>query len=170
MLGSREVQGVVIAVITVASLAGVALTLNMIHHDEFDGMGLLNSECMIGNYPSTVVVPSNVTLCLFIENHRNSAGYYKIVYKITTNKTLPSREKPSPEPVLRSWRLVLPPLRNTTMKVVVPVTGSTVPLSSNKIALVFELWRYDSRVEDWVYTGRWVHLYVTPTHEIIPGG
>ena len=170
MLGSREVQGVILAVITVSSLATAALIVNVVHHGEYDAIGLLNTECKIGGYPSTVIVPSNITLCLYVENHRAEASYYMIVYKIADNQSLPSAETPSPQSPLKEWRIVLAPMQNTTLRVVVPVTTANTSMREEKIALVFELWRFDPSNSTWVYTGRWVHLYVTPTHEVIPGG
>jgi len=40
--------------------------------------------------------------------------------------------------------------------------------TGENIALVFELWRYDTAIGDWVYDGKWVHLYVNVTKVIPP--
>ncbi len=168
MIGSREVQGVLLAIITVASLLSATIMVKGVHHDEYDSIGLLNSKCKVGTYPSSVVAGSSLDLCIYLENHRNMASYYLLVYKIADNKTLPSNDKPSPEKPLKDWRIILAPFQNTTLKVTIPVVNTTTGSGTGKIALVFELWRYDADNNTWVYTGRWVHLYVKPARQVIP--
>jgi hypothetical protein len=64
--------------------------------------------------------------------------------------------------VIDSWRGLLNNNENLTMKVEIPVriVGN---VSSSRVALIFELWIYDIDSGNWIYTGRWVHLYVSLT-------
>lgn len=169
MIGSREVQGVLLAIITVASLVSATIMVKGVHHDEYDSIGLLNSKCKIGTYPSSVVAGSSLDLCIYLENHRSTASYYLVVYKIADNRTLPSNDNPSPVKPLREWRIVLAPFQNTTLRVTIPIANTTTGPGAGKIALVFELWRYSSDNSSWVYTGRWVHLYVKLSRQVLPG-
>jgi len=121
---------------------------------------LLNEECKIGDYPKIARNNSNLILCIYVANYLGRPGYFKVVYKLTTRETLPTNTTPSPESNLREWRLVLGDNENKTFLVSIPVytlRGET------RVTLVFELWLYDNPSKEWIYTGRWVHLYINIT-------
>ena len=167
---NREIQGIILAIVIVSSIVSIFLLVKGVKGEPFDAIGLLDQNCKLENYPSQLALGSNVTFCIFIENHMYRVEYYKIIYKIGINTTLPNNETPSPEPPLREWRIVLASNHNTTIKVTVPFKPPEKYQLKDKVALIFELWRYNTKLGEWEYSGRWVHLYVTPFLPIIPGG
>ncbi|ADI31976.1 DUF1616 domain-containing protein [Staphylothermus hellenicus] len=162
----EEVFAVIMAIIVVASVFAAAQVLRPRVVEPFTALGLLNENCVIGDYPREVVVGDNITLCIFVDNHMNEPIYYRVIYRIGTNNTIPTNTTPSPEPEIKEWRGVLNQGENTTFKIVVPISysGNT---NTSRIALIFELWIYNVDSNEWIYTGRWNHLYVKP---VSPGG
>ncbi|QOJ79297.1 DUF1616 domain-containing protein [Infirmifilum lucidum] len=157
MILDEEVFAVVLAIITVASVFAAAQILRQEVTEPFTALGLLNSQCRIGDYPRRVVPGQPVDLCVFVGNYEGKPIYYKVVFKVGTNQTIPSNSSPSPDPPLKAWRGVLAHGENATFKVSVVVPPS---LNSSRVALIFELWVYDTSTGRWRYTGRWTHLYV----------
>ncbi len=153
----EEVFAVVLALVTVGSVAGAALLLRPAMVEPFLAIGLLNAECVIGDYPDTVFNGQNVSLCIFLDNHEGVPVYLQVRYKVVPPGMLPTNSTPSPAPTVEVFEAVLGRGENTTMRVGVPVNVSR-DLVGGRVALVFELWRYVGG--GWVYTGRWVHLYV----------
>ncbi len=155
----EEVFAVLLAVIVVASVFSIAMILRPENPEPFTAIGLLNVNCKIGDYPDKVFNGDNITLCIFIDNHLDYAAMFEVRYKIADPNSLPTNETPSPKDTILSWNVLLNKYQNTTFKVEVPVNISLANASS-RVALVFELWRLDPETREWVYTGRWVHLYV----------
>lgn len=170
MIMDKEVQAVIVALVVVASVFSVAMLFRGGAGEAFDAIGLLDENCKIGEYPQQLTIGGNATLCIFVDNHMGRAEYYKVVYRIGTNETLPSNTTSSPEPALGEWRLLLADGENTTFKVTVPFDPPRDYWNRGRVALIFELWRYDAQAGEWVYSGRWVHLYVHPVPNLIPGG
>lgn len=171
MIMDEEVQAVIVALAVVASVFASAMVLRQgTVAEPFDAIGLLDESCKIGYYPTEALVGGNVTLCIFVFNYMGEPEYYKVVYKIGTNETLPTNTTPSPEPVIMEWRLALPHNANTTFLVDVPFTPPDGYAGRDRVALIFELWRYDAGRNEWIYTGKWVHLYVKPVRPIAPLG
>jgi hypothetical protein len=98
-----------------------------------------------------------LNLCIYVANYLGEPAYLKVVYKIATNTTLLNTTKPSLQPAIMEWRLVLNNDEEKEFKVSVPVYMLS---SVTRVALIFELWQYNYVKGDWVYTGRWVHLYI----------
>jgi len=157
MILDEEVFAVILAVSIIASALGIALTLRPLNPEPFTAIGLLNEDCRIGEYPKTVLNGSVLKLCIYVANYLGEPAYLKVVYKIATNTTLPNTTRPSPQPVIMEWRLVLNNGEEKEFKVSVPVHMLS---NVTRVALVFELWQYSYAKGDWVYTGRWVHLYI----------
>lgn len=170
MLMDKEVQAVIVALVVVGSVFSAALLLRSNAGEPFDAIGLLNEDCVIGDYPGQATIGYNITLCLFLDNHMGRAEYYKVVYRIGTNETLPSNTTSSPEPAVMEWRKVLANNENTTFKITVPFNPPREYWGRYRVALIFELWRYNQDTGIWEYSGRWVHLYVQPVPPIFPGG
>ncbi|MGB9827803.1 DUF1616 domain-containing protein [Thermosphaera chiliense] len=159
MIMDEEVFAVVLAVSIIGAVLGIALILRPENPEPFTAIGLLNQDCKIGEYPSNVLNGSTLDLCIYVFNNLGRTGYFKVVYKIATGETLPSNTTESPAPVLKEWRLVLAHNESWETPVKIPVYSPTLP---SRVALVFELWVHNTG-EGWVYTGRWVHLYVNVT-------
>ncbi len=157
MILDEEVLAVLLAIITVASVIAAAQLLRPGVTEPFTALGLLNSQCKIGDYPKRVVLGQRVDLCIFVSNYEGRPIYYKVVYRVGTNRTIPSNSTPSPEPPLAEWRGVLAHGGNTTFTVSVSVPQW---FNGSRAALIFELWVYNTTAWEWRYTGRWTHLYV----------
>ncbi len=157
MILDREVFAVILAIITVASIVAVTQMMRPDVVEPFTAIGLLNPQCLIGDYPRRVVLNQRIDLCVFISNYEGRPIYYKVVFKVGTNKTIPSNSTQSPEPPLTEWRGVLAHGENVTF-----IASVAVPkwFNGSRAALIFELWIYDTTVGGWRYTGRWTHLYV----------
>jgi len=159
LLLDDEVFAVLTAIVVVASVFSAAMLIREGYVAEpFTAIGLLNENCRIGEYPGYVRSNSTVTLCLYVYNHEGKPLYWKVVYRLGSNKTLPTNTTPSPEPAIQEWRGVLGHRQNSTFKVVVRIPE--IPLNTTRVTLIFELWAYDVNLHTWVYTGRWVHLHV----------
>ena len=157
MLLDEEVFAVILALSIIASALGIALTLRPENPEPFTALGLLNEECKIGRYPTVAVNGSSIRLCISIANHLGHPAYFKVVYKLATAETLPNSTTPSPEQVVMEWRAVL----SNGEEMVTPITVPVYTLRNEfRIALVFELWIYDTTRGGWSYTGRWNHHYI----------
>ncbi|MEM2253611.1 MAG: DUF1616 domain-containing protein [Desulfurococcaceae archaeon] len=157
----EEVFAVMLAISVVASTVGIAVVLRPETVEPFTAIGLLNEDCRIGDYPTAASNNSFLNLCIFVLNHMGKPVYYRVIYKIGDRETIPTNTTPSlREPVL-TWMGVLGDKQNTTKPIEVPVY-TLEPLPST-VALIFELWLYDTELAQWIYTGRWVHLYMNIT-------
>ncbi|MEM1696129.1 MAG: hypothetical protein QW764_04870 [Desulfurococcaceae archaeon] len=165
MILDEEVFAVILAVSVVASTVGIALVLRPDVVEPFNAIGLLNENCKIGELPRVALNSTVLRLCIFIANYMGKPVYYRVVYKIGDADTLPTATTPSPESPVAEWFSVLGNKKNTTILVNVPVYTSK-PLPAN-VTLIFELWMYDTGLDSWVYTGRWVHLHLNITPPLV---
>ena len=164
-----EVFAVIMAVVVVSSVFAAAQVLTPGNVEPFSAIGLLNQDCVIGDYPEEVYNGENVTLCLFVDNHLGHVALFRVVYKIGTNASLPTNSTPSPEASVSEWDFLLEDGENATQKVTVPVVVDLGGNVSRRVALIFELWYLDPSSGEWVYSGRWVHLYVTVKKQVLGG-
>jgi len=153
----EEVFAIILAISIIASALGIALTLRPMVSEPFTAIGLLNEDCRIGEYPKRIVNGSSLRLCIYVANYLGYPAYFKIVYRIATNRSLPNTTTPSPKPILVEWRTVLGNEEEKKFPTAVPVYRVG---NETRIALVFELWVFDTDKNLWVYTGRWTHLYI----------
>ncbi|MFN3268654.1 MAG: hypothetical protein ACK416_05295 [Zestosphaera sp.] len=156
-----EVFAVILAITVIASVIGVVSVLRPEITEPFTALGLLNQDCRIGYYPKTATNNSTLKLCFFVSNYVGKPIYYRVVYKIGDNETIPTNTTPSPRESVLAWFGVLGSKQNVTRLIEVPVyTHKPIP---DRVALIFELWLYDTESKQWVYTGRWTHLYINIT-------
>ncbi len=155
---NEEVFAVILAIVVIGSVFSIAMILRPENLEPFTAIGLLNEYCKIGDYPKKVFNGNNITLCIFVDNHLDHVALFEIRYKISDQYHIPTNTTPSPNTTLLKWDVLLDKYSNTTFKVVVPVNVSLI--NSSRVALVFELWVLDPSTHNWVYTGRWVHLYI----------
>lgn len=154
-----EVFAVILAVIIAASILSIAQILRPEAVESFSAISILNENCKIGDYPDKVLNGENITLCVFIDNHMGYPAYFQVRYKIGDNETLPTNTTPSPQPTIMVFEVLLDNKANKTFKINIPVNVSE-ELVGSRVALIFELWMYDIDSNEWVYTGRWNHLYI----------
>jgi len=162
MIFDDEVLAVVLALIVVGSVFGVAELLRPRVTEPFTALGLLNENLKIGDYPSKVVAGQNITLGIFVDNHMGYPIYYRVVFKVGDNTTLPTNSTESPMPPLKYWEGFLDHDANTTFLIHISVS------EVGRKALIFELWTYDPEAGEWRYSGRWNHLYVDVVEAPIP--
>lgn len=161
MILDEEVFAVIIAISVVASTVGIAVVLRPDVVEPFTAIGLLDENCKIGKYPRTASNDSILRLCVFIANYMGKPVLYQVVYKIGDSETLPTNTTPSLRGRVLALMGVLGNKHNRTMLVDIPVfTDKSLPTT---VALIFELWLYDTNTGTWVYTGRWAHLYLNVT-------
>ncbi|MEM4482252.1 MAG: hypothetical protein QXK88_05010 [Desulfurococcaceae archaeon] len=164
MIIDEEVFAVLIAISVVGSVIGIATVLRPETVEPFTAIGLLSASCQIGDYPTKAFNNSALSLCIFVLNHMGKPVLYRVVYKVGDLETLPTNATPSPAREAMAWIGVLGNKQNATTSIEVPVYANG-PLPT-KVALIFELWLYDTELNRWVYTGRWVHLYVDVSPQI----
>ena len=155
----KEVLAVITALALVGSVVYAASLFRPKYIEPLTAIGLLDKDCTMGNYPSIMVNGENASLCLLLVNYNSTPALLRVDYKIAPPTELPSNTTPSPLRPLRVFYYALPPGANETHRITVPVEVNS-SLTGKRVALVFELWRYDPRAHEWRYTGEWVHLYV----------
>lgn len=155
----EEVFAVILAITIVGSAIAIAQVVRPEITEPFNALGLLNEECKIGDYPRYVYPGGNLTLCIFLYNHRDYPALLQVRYKIGTNATLPTNTTPSPQPVLKVFEFLVGVKENVTKPITIPIAINE-SLKDKRIALIFELWIYDLEKKSWVYTGIWNHIYV----------
>jgi len=148
-----EVLAVILALVTVSSIFALAVSFPR-QGEPFLAIGLLNEHCKIGDYPKYAIAGQPIRLCIFLDNHLGEPALLKVVAKIGNSSMLPTNTTPLNTTPIHSFTVLLPDKANTTklVDISINVTG--------RVALVFELWRYSVENRTWVYTGRWVHLYI----------
>lgn len=163
----EEVFAVIVALAVVGSVLGIAQVLRPEVVEPFTAVGLLNSECRIGDYPREVFEGEELRLCIFVYNHLGHPQLVMVKYKVGSRDSLPTNSSPSPEATIRSFEYLLRHGGNVTSPIRVPIpVGSG--LVGREVAMIFELWLYDLGVGGWVYSGRWVHLYVKVREAPVP--
>uniref|UniRef100_A0A7J3I8N0 DUF1616 domain-containing protein n=1 Tax=Ignisphaera aggregans TaxID=334771 RepID=A0A7J3I8N0_9CREN len=153
----EEVFAVIIAISVVGSAVAIAQILRPEIVEPFQAMGLLSEDLVIGDYPRIVYPRQNLSLGIFIYNHRPYPILVQVRYKIGNSTTLPTNTTPSPEPTIKIFEFLVDVKKNITQRVTVPIA---VNKSANRVALIFELWIYSIEEREWVYTGIWNHIYV----------
>ena len=157
MILDDEVFAVLLAIIVVGSVFAAAQVIPR-HTEPFTAIGLLNAEGKIGDYPRTILVGEPVKLNIFLDNHLGRAALLQVRMKLGGRDHLPSPNESLDSPVILNRTVVLEDGGNTTIPVVFRLGEP-----GRNVALVFELWGYNTTTHRWEYTGRWVHLYVNVT-------
>ncbi|MCC6041862.1 MAG: DUF1616 domain-containing protein [Desulfurococcaceae archaeon] len=158
MILDEEVFAVIVALSIIASAVGIA-TIWRPEGEGFTAIGLLDESCRIGLYPKRVLPGGNLTLCISVFNYMGRPIAYMVTYKIALNSSqLPTNTTPSSTDPLATWVGALSDRSNRTF--LVGVSVPTTAVVGSRVALVFELWILESRSGTWVYSGRWVHLWV----------
>ncbi|MDK6027924.1 hypothetical protein QPL79_00900 [Ignisphaera sp. 4213-co] len=134
--------------------------------EPFVALSILNQDCKLGDYPRIVYPGMNLTLCIYVYNHKPYPILAQVRYKIGDASSLPSNTSPSFAQTIRIYQFVVNIENNVTRKVSIPIT---ITSSQNKNAtLIFELWIFDVDKRDWVYTGIWNSLHVQVVRAPIP--
>ncbi|MCS7127756.1 MAG: DUF1616 domain-containing protein [Sulfolobales archaeon] len=155
-----EVLAVIVAISIVASVLGIALTIPR-NPEPFTAIGLLNPDVKIGDYPREVRVGEEVSLNLYILNHMGYTGLFMYQGKIGYGK-IPSDEPLNVTPTLKGYVALC-----HTCNITIPIkTAFNEPFRNQ--TLVFELYMYDSKTNEWRYTGVYVFLRLNVTEVALP--
>lgn len=156
-----EVFAVLMAIVIIATIYSI---IQVIHQpmEPFTAIGVLNSSCMMGDYPHHVIIGQPIQLCIYVYNHLGKPGFFQVRVKIGDRNNLPSNTTPLEKPPIKQIMHILNEnssfMKNITL---------TLNKTGTNIALVFELWIYNTTTNEWTYTGRWCHIYVNAT-EVLP--
>ena len=164
MILDDEVFAVLMAVVIVACVFSIA---QMIPRDvePFVAIGTLNEEGKLGDYPRVVVAGEPVRLQVFISNHEGKASMLRVMAKLGSKGNIPTNATFLNSSPIWDYIVVLDHGENVT----VPVS-LTLNEEGSDVAIVFELWEFNTSSRSWVYTGRWNHLYVNVTRQGVVHG
>lgn len=166
----KEVFAIITAAVIVASVMAASEIVKPYQGSQYAALGLLNQNCVIGDYPSVVNNGDNVTLCIYVSNHLGYPALFLITYKIGNASTLPTNTSPSLANPILQWDIFLENGENTTFTIEVPVDIGPMNTPSKEVALIFELWYLSPESGDWVYSGEWVNLYIRVNRPALGGG
>ncbi|MEM0079607.1 MAG: DUF1616 domain-containing protein [Candidatus Nezhaarchaeales archaeon] len=154
-----EVKAVVLAIIIVAGALIVAqLFAGGKVVEPFSAIGLLGPKMKIGDYPKSVLVNQTINLYLYVDNHEGRTMYYVIYAKLGEKSTTISENVSADAPILDVYELILPHGSNATIPVSITISE---PVTNAK--LIFEMWVYDPKIDEVIYHGRWVQLWLNVT-------
>ncbi|MEZ0345667.1 MAG: DUF1616 domain-containing protein [Infirmifilum sp.] len=157
MIIDDEVLAVLTAIMTVACVLAAALIVPR-QPEPFLALGLLNENGKIGDYPTTVVVGEPVKLNVFVMNNLGKAALLKVIAKLGSRGNIPTNSTPLNATPIWEYELILSHGENATIPVQIRIGEGGL-----NVALVFELWHYNTTSGSWEYTGRWNHLYINVT-------
>ncbi len=163
----EEVFAVIMALVVVASVFAIAEVVRPKNPEPFTAIGLLNSKGKIGDYPTQVFPGENLSLKIYLANYLNQPALMQVRYKIGDNTTIPTNKTPSPKPVVKVFETILNTGENETIPAQIPIALGNEYVG-RRVALIFELWIYNTTRHDWVYSGEWNHLYVKVVEAPIP--
>lgn len=158
----EEVFAVILAIVTVASVFAVAQTIPR-KIEPFTAIGLLGPKGKIGDYPKHVYIGERIKLYIFLDNHLGKPAFLQVRMKLGSKGRIPTNSTPLNVTPVFVFERILNDGGNYTREVTF-----TLNKTGTNIALVFELWRYDTTLKEWVYDKRWVHLYVNVSEVILP--
>ena len=157
MIVDEEVLAVLTAIVVVGSALSIAMLIPR-KPEPFLAIGLLNERGYIGDYPTLIVAGEPVKLHVFLANHLGRAALLQVRVKLGSKGRIPSNSTPIDSPVLQNITVILEDGRNVTVPITLRINQPGINL-----AIVFELWMFNTTTGSWVYTGRWNHLYVNVT-------
>ncbi len=124
----------------------------------FSELGVLGSDQMIGDYPSTVTAGQNVTLYGYIGNHQGGVTYYDLRVKLGNSTTVVNETTWVDVPSVADFRAVLRDGQNSTFPLVLSFSQ---PANGTKI--IFELWEFDASSGSFLYAGLWGQILLNVT-------
>jgi len=121
-------------------------------------LGILGPNGKIGDYPTEVVAGKSIHLFIYVGNIEGKVEYYQVQVKLADQASEANDTIPLKTPVLKSYELVLMNGENQTL----PVTISFGQPRTN-LRLVFELYNFDPKINDFVYNQLWTQLRMNVT-------
>ena len=158
MLDERITYVLVAMILAVGGLTAVPPIIPERVVEPFSELGVLGPNMKLGDYPSEVVVGEAFDLFLYVGNHEGRVVYYRTLIKVGGLETNVSDTEPFDARVIDSIDLVL--LDDRTMTV--PLRLSLSEPGVNR-RVVFELYKYDSDENGFIYSGEWLQMWVNVT-------
>ena len=154
-----ELKIVALALIGVMGVVAVYPTLASRRIVEpFSELGVLGPLGKLGDYPSQVAVGERFNLFLFVSNYEGKAEYYRVEAKLGDKSSVVNETTRLSVDPFAAWDFVLMNGENSTL----PITLSLGEQGLDR-RLVFELHRFDTDTEAFVYHQRWVQLWMNVT-------
>lgn len=126
--------------------------------EPFSELGILGPNMKLGDYVEEVGVGEAFSLFLYVGNHEGRVMYYRTLVKVGREADFASETDPMDAPVLAEFEHVILNKGNSTT----PVNLSIDRPGINS-RLVLELYKYDEGVNDFVYSGQWVQIWMNVT-------
>ncbi|MEM0020699.1 MAG: DUF1616 domain-containing protein [Fervidicoccaceae archaeon] len=152
----EEVFAVILAVTIVGSVLSVAMIIPR-SSERFASLGLLGEDAKIGDYPREVFVGEKVKLNLYLANYMGYTALFMIQGKIGNGQIPINGTSLDVPPVLTKY-IVLCNECNATIPVEVVFNEPWINQT-----LVFELYIFNSTLNEWNYTGIYVFLRLNVT-------
>lgn len=146
---------IALALVVIAAFIVVQPILAGIKGEQFSELGVLGPNMTIGDYPTSVVVGSNISLYTYVGNHMGQPLWYEVLVKMGDNSS--DVDPLLVEPVSSLERILND---NETWINPINITLSTV---GNNQRIIFELWSMNSSSEVFEFTGRWNQLWINIT-------
>lgn len=126
--------------------------------EPFTELGILGPNLKLGDYPDSVEAGESFTLFLYLGNHESRVMYYRTLVKFGGELSFASETEPMDAPVIASYDHFILNDGNVTRL----LSLSADDVGTNR-RLVFELYEFDEAVDDFVYSGEWVQLWMNVT-------
>jgi uncharacterized membrane protein len=126
--------------------------------EPFSELGILGPNGKIGDYPHEVEIGQNFKLYIYIGNYEGRCQYYRVLVKLGDQNSNISDTKPLDSLVIANRDYLLPNESNITS----PITLSIQRAGLNQ-RLVFELYRYDTVTNSFLYHERWAQIWMNVT-------
>jgi uncharacterized membrane protein len=124
----------------------------------FSELGILSQNEKMGDYPKELSVDQKMDLFLYISNYEGSITYYRILVKLGDSSLNVSDTIPYSSPVISHYDHVLLDKTNNTIPIALHITEPGL-----NQRLVFELYKYDTEKNTFVYDGQWLQLWFNVT-------
>ncbi|MCS7099817.1 MAG: hypothetical protein NZ925_05705, partial [Sulfolobales archaeon] len=123
----EEVFAVILAVSVIGSVLAASVALRPEPVEPFTSLGLLNSECKIGEYPREVYAGGEVELCVLVYNYVGYPVLAQVRYKIADRESIPTNTTPSRASALMNVTAVVPHRGELLRKIRVPIPKEVKP-------------------------------------------
>jgi uncharacterized membrane protein len=125
---------------------------------QFSQLGVLGQTRTFGSYPSEVFMGQPFLLYGFVGNHEGTVKFYEVLVKLGNMTTQISNVSSADALTIENYSHVL----DNNQSWIFPMNLTIYSRGDNQ-RLIFELWKYDQTVSRFVYSGKWVQIWVNVT-------
>jgi uncharacterized membrane protein len=149
---------IVVIILSLGLLTAVPPILPERVVEPFTELEILGPNIKLGNYLEVVELGEPFTLYLHLGNHESRVMYYRVLAKFGGELDFASETEPMDAPVVARYDHFIPDDGNVTRKISLSAT-----IVGRNRRLVFELYKFDEIIDDFVYSGEWVQLWINVT-------